>query len=124
MQIDWWTLGLQAVNALVLIWLLAHFLFRPVVDAIAARQKAAGQLLADAKAAKEAAESERDKAAAETARLVEHRGEAVLLDIGAPVRLQRLLEVADALRRFAQALRDVTDADEHPALRAAVPGGP
>jgi len=22
MQIDWWTLGLQAVNALVLIWLL------------------------------------------------------------------------------------------------------
>ena len=36
MQIDWWTLGLQAVNALVLVWLLAHFLFRPVVDAIAA----------------------------------------------------------------------------------------
>ena len=52
MQIDWWTLALQAVNALVLIWLLAHFLFRPVVDAIAARQKAAGQLLADAKADK------------------------------------------------------------------------
>ena len=42
MQIDWWTLGLQTVNALVLIWLLAHFLFRPVVDAITARQKAAG----------------------------------------------------------------------------------
>src|SRR5271157_3874975 len=62
MHIDWWTLALQAVNALVLIWLLAHFLFRPVVDAIAARQKAAGQLLADAKAAKAAAEAERDKA--------------------------------------------------------------
>jgi F-type H+-transporting ATPase subunit b len=77
MQIDWWTLGLQAVNALVLIWLLAHFLFRPVVNAIGTRQKAAGQLLADAKAAKTAAESERDKAAAETARLVEHRGEAL-----------------------------------------------
>ena len=77
MQIDWWTLGLQAVNALVLIWLLAHFLFRPVVDAIGTRQKAAGQLLADAKAAKAAAEGERDKAAAETARLVEHRGEAL-----------------------------------------------
>ena len=25
MQIDWWTLGLQTVNALVLIWLLGHF---------------------------------------------------------------------------------------------------
>src|SRR6266436_563594 len=77
MQIDWSTLGLQAVNAVVLIWLLAHFLFRPVVDAIAARQKAAGQLLADAKAAKTAAEGERDKAAAETARLAEHRSEAL-----------------------------------------------
>lgn len=75
MQIDWWTLGLQTVNALVLIWLLAHFLFRPVVDAITARQKAAGQLLADAQAAKATAQSEREKAATETADLVEHRGE-------------------------------------------------
>lgn len=77
MQIDWWTLGLQTVNAVVLVWLLARFLFRPVADAIAARQKAAGQLLADAKAAKAAAESERDKALAETARLAAHRGEAM-----------------------------------------------
>jgi F-type H+-transporting ATPase subunit b len=77
MQIDWWTLALQAVNALVLIWLLAHFLFRPVVNAIAARQQAAGQLLADAKAAKAAAEAERNNVMAETARLAEHRGEAL-----------------------------------------------
>jgi F-type H+-transporting ATPase subunit b len=77
MQIDWWTLGLQTVNAVVLIWLLAHFLFRPVADAIAARQKAAGQLLADAKAAKAAAGSERDKALAETAQLTIHRSEAM-----------------------------------------------
>lgn len=77
MQIDWWTLGLQTVNAVVLIWLLAHFLFRPVVDAISARQKTAGQLLADAKAAKAAAENELNKAAAEAARLAEHRSEAL-----------------------------------------------
>jgi F-type H+-transporting ATPase subunit b len=77
MQIDWWTLGLQAVNGLVLIWLLARFLFRPVADAIAARQKAAGQLLADAQAAKAAAEGERDTAVAEAARLAEHRSEAL-----------------------------------------------
>jgi len=77
MKIDWWTLALQAVNALVLIWLLAHFLFRPVVNAIAARQKAVGQLLADATAAKAAAESEREKAAAETAGLAAHRSEAL-----------------------------------------------
>jgi F-type H+-transporting ATPase subunit b len=77
MHIDWWTLGLQTVNALVLIWLLARFLFHPVVDAIAARQRAAGQLLADAEAAKKATEAERDKAAAETAGLAEHRGDAL-----------------------------------------------
>ena len=77
MQIDWWTLGLQTVNALVLIWLLAHFLFRPVVDAIATRQRAAGQLLADAQAAKAAAQREREKATAETAQLAEHRSEAL-----------------------------------------------
>jgi len=77
MQIDWWTLGLQAVNALVLIWLLARFLFRPVVDAIAARQQAAGELLADAQAAKAAAESEREQAAAEAARLAARRSEAL-----------------------------------------------
>ena len=76
MHIDWWTLGLQTLNAVVLIWLLARFLYRPVVDAIAARQKAAGQLLADAQAAKAAAEAESQKAAAETARLVEHRNAA------------------------------------------------
>ena len=77
MRIDWWTLGLQAVNVFVLIWLLARFLFRPVVDIIAARQKAAERLLADAKAAKAEAESERDKAVAETALLAEHRSEAL-----------------------------------------------
>jgi F-type H+-transporting ATPase subunit b len=77
MQIDWWTLALQGVNALVLIWLLAHFLFRPVVNAIAERQKAAGQLLADATAVKAAAESEREKAAAETAVLAAQRSEAL-----------------------------------------------
>jgi F-type H+-transporting ATPase subunit b len=77
MQIDWWSLGLQAVNALVLIWLLAHFLFRPVVNVIATRQKAAGELLTDAEAAKAAAEGEREKAAAETAGLAAHRSEAL-----------------------------------------------
>lgn len=77
MQIDWWTLGLQTLNAVVLIWLLAHFLFRPVANAIAARQKAADQLLADARAAKTVAEDERNQAAAEASRLAEHRAEAL-----------------------------------------------
>ena len=31
MRIDWWTLALQAANFLVLVWLLQHFLYRPVL---------------------------------------------------------------------------------------------
>jgi F-type H+-transporting ATPase subunit b len=77
MKIDWWTLALQAINAAVLIWLLARFLFRPVADMIAARQEAAQRLLADASTAKAAAESEREKARAENASLAEHRREAL-----------------------------------------------
>jgi len=57
-HINWWTLALQAINVLVLIWLLSRFLYRPVVAAIAARQAAADALLADAAAAKAQAETE------------------------------------------------------------------
>ena len=62
MRIDWSTLLLQTINALVLIWLLARFLFRPVAGIIAERQKAAQALIADADAAKHAAALERDAA--------------------------------------------------------------
>lgn len=58
MHINWWTLALQAINVLVLVWLLSRFLYRPVVAAIAARQAAAETLLADAAAAKAQAETE------------------------------------------------------------------
>lgn len=58
MHIDWWTLALQAINVLILVWLLAHFLFRPVMDAIDARQAAADKLLANAQTARDAATAE------------------------------------------------------------------
>lgn len=55
MHIDWWTLALQAINVLILIWLLARFCYRPVMKAITDRQSAAATLLGDAAAAKQAA---------------------------------------------------------------------
>jgi F-type H+-transporting ATPase subunit b len=48
MQVDWWTLALQTVNVLVLIWLLGRFLFRPVADIVARRQEQANKQLSDA----------------------------------------------------------------------------
>jgi F-type H+-transporting ATPase subunit b len=62
MRIDWWTLALQTVNVLVLIWLLARFFFRPVADIIARRQEEANRLLSDAAAARQAAVDARAQA--------------------------------------------------------------
>lgn len=48
MTIDWWTLGIQAVNVIILIWLLGRFFWRPVAAMIEQRRAAAQQILADA----------------------------------------------------------------------------
>ena len=58
MRIDWTTLALQTVNVLVLVWLLARFLFRPVSTIIAVRRAAAEKLLADAAAQRTHAETD------------------------------------------------------------------
>ena len=77
MTIDWWTLGLQTVNVLVLVWILARFLFRPVARIIADRQAAASAVLDEAAAAKSAAETARAAAEAERAALAARRGEMI-----------------------------------------------
>lgn len=64
MSLDWWTLGLQAFNVVILIWLLSRFLFKPVAQIVAARQQEAGRLLDEAQAAKAAADAERQQAQA------------------------------------------------------------
>jgi F-type H+-transporting ATPase subunit b len=62
MHIDWWTLALQTVNVLVLIWILARFFFRPVVDIVARRQEEANKLLADAAVVRQEAADARSDA--------------------------------------------------------------
>ncbi|MBV8276588.1 MAG: F0F1 ATP synthase subunit B, partial [Verrucomicrobia bacterium] len=45
MLIDWFTVVAQAINFLVLVWLLRRFLYKPIVTAMDAReQKIASQL--------------------------------------------------------------------------------
>ena len=48
--VDWWTLGFQTVNVIVLVWLLKHFFWAPVAKMIAQRQETARQVQADAEA--------------------------------------------------------------------------
>lgn len=77
MRIDWWTLALQTINVLVLIWILGRFLFRPVAAIVAARRAEAVRFVDEARAAKVAAEAARDAATAETARQAATRTEAL-----------------------------------------------
>ncbi|SON55131.1 F-type ATPase subunit b [Hartmannibacter diazotrophicus] len=69
MQIDWWTLALQLINALILIWILSRFLFKPVAKVIADRQAAARKIVEEAEALKQAAEADRTAIAAERSNL-------------------------------------------------------
>jgi F-type H+-transporting ATPase subunit b len=66
MRIDYWTLALQTVNVLILIWLLARFFFRPIAKVVATRQQAADALLAEAARVRQKASDAR--AAADEAR--------------------------------------------------------
>ena len=48
MLIDWFTVGAQALNFIILVALMKHFLYKPVLDAIDAREKRIADELADA----------------------------------------------------------------------------
>jgi F-type H+-transporting ATPase subunit b len=48
MLIDWFTVGAQVLNFIVLVWLLKRFLYRPVLNAIDAREKRVAAELAAA----------------------------------------------------------------------------
>jgi F-type H+-transporting ATPase subunit b len=58
--IDWFTVAAQVINFLILVWLLKRFLYRPILDAIDAREERIAAELADADAKKAEARRERD----------------------------------------------------------------
>ncbi len=61
MLIDWFTVGAQTLNVLILVWLMKRFLYKPVLDAIDAREKLIATELADAAAKESEATKERDE---------------------------------------------------------------
>ena len=48
MLIDWFTVGAQVVNFVILVWLMKHFLYKPILSAIDAREKRIASELAAA----------------------------------------------------------------------------
>tara|TARA_R110001592_G_scaffold94561_3_gene273608 strand:- start:3481 stop:4299 length:819 start_codon:yes stop_codon:yes gene_type:complete len=61
MLIDWFTIIAQLVNFLVLVWLLKHFLYRPIMNTIDDREKRIVDELADADSQKAKAEQQREE---------------------------------------------------------------
>jgi F-type H+-transporting ATPase subunit b len=60
MLIDWFTVGAQALNFLILVWLMKRFLYKPILNAIDTREKLIAAELADAAAKKAEAQKDRD----------------------------------------------------------------
>lgn len=120
MHIDWWTLALQAINVIVLLWLLKRFLMQPVAKIIAERQTTAAGLLADAEAAKSAAAEQNRQAAEERALTAAARAEA-LKEAAAEAERVKAAMVADgraqadrieaAAKAEAERYRQETEAD-------------
>lgn len=60
MAIDWFTVLAQAINFLVLVWLLKRFLYHPILNALDARELRIAKTLADAADKEKQAQQERD----------------------------------------------------------------
>ena len=115
MRIDWFTIGAQVVNFLILVWLMKRFLYKPILNAIDAREKRVADELADAHAEKSEAQEEREEFKQKNEELDAAR--AGLLRKAkdeAKAERQRLLDearkAADALRsKLEEALRNERD---------------
>ena len=95
MALDWSTLALEAVNFLILVWLLQHFLYRPVLAAIDRRREATERILAQAEATRNEAQAVRAELGKEREGLAAER--ILLLEkaqADAEAERQRLIEAA------------------------------
>jgi len=111
MLIDWFTVVAQAINFLILVWLLKRFLYKPILDAIDAREKRIATELAEADAKKAEARRERDEFNRKNEEF-DHQRAALLnqAEAEATTERQRLISEArkesDALRtKWQEALR-------------------
>ena len=102
MLIDWFTVGAQALNFLILVWLLKRFLYKPILQAIDAREKLIAAELADAAAKKAEAQKDRDEFQHKNEEFDQQRAALLVKATDeAKIERQRLLEEA---RKAADAL--------------------
>ncbi|HZQ48024.1 MAG TPA: F0F1 ATP synthase subunit delta [Verrucomicrobiae bacterium] len=103
MLIDWFTAGAQAVNFLILVWLLKRFLYQPILQVMAEREKLIAGRLKDAEIQKALAEKEREEWQRRTQEF-EGRQAALLHEAVAQANVQRQSLIKEA-RKEAEAER-------------------
>ena len=95
MLIDWFTVAAQAVNFLILVWLLKRFLYAPILNAIDVREKRIEAMLADAETKQTKADGSIDEYVSKLAALETERITILKLAIDdAEIARQRLLDKA------------------------------
>ncbi|MBU1359326.1 MAG: F0F1 ATP synthase subunit delta [Gammaproteobacteria bacterium] len=102
MLIDWFTVGAQALNFVVLVWLMKRFLYGPVLGAIAAREKRIADQIADASAKDAQAGAERESFERRNADLDDRRD--ALMAQAVTDAKDRAAELIDDARKAADAL--------------------
>jgi F-type H+-transporting ATPase subunit b len=111
MLIDWFTVAAQALNFLILVWLLRRYAYRPILEAIQAREQRIAAQVAAAAAAQAEAVSQRDTFRHQNEALEQQRA-TLLAQVTAEAQSTRtrLLEQArvDADSRHAQLLDGLT----------------
>lgn len=102
MLIDWFTVGAQALNFLVLVWLMKRFLYQPILKAIDAREQRIAAELADADTKKAEAQKEREEFQHKNEEFDKQRAELLMKATGeAKAERERLIDNA---RKDADAL--------------------
>jgi F-type H+-transporting ATPase subunit b len=114
MTIDWWTLGIQTVNVVILIWLLGRFFWRPVAAMIEQRRATAQRIVTEA-------EAKRSEATAALAEIEQTRAgfarerDAILAaahDAAERERATRLAEAEKEVRSLEAAARAAIEKDK------------
>ncbi len=121
MLIDWFTVGAQALNFLILVWLMKRFLYTPVLNAIDAREKRIADELADAAAKKAEAKKDRDEFQHKNEEFAQQR--AALLSKAtdeAKAERQRLMDEARKAADDLSAKRDAALREEAKSLNKAI----
>ena len=121
MLIDWFTVGAQVLNFLILVWLLKRFLYKPILHAIDEREKRIATELANADKKKAEAQKERDEFQHKNEELDQQR--AALLGKAtneAQAERQRLLDEARKAAAVLSSKLQETSRNEEHALHQAI----